>query len=118
MPVIRRSTWRSALSLMFTLSLALSGVVLPLGNAFAKTFSLSITGDDGAGFIGSCLAKRGEDHEVLALNGKVPFEQQIDADFVSCRINATGRIVIDATSDAGQQQHAETKNGMVTLSLH
>lgn len=86
--------------------------------AIAKTFTITITGDPSASFIGSCLAKRSDDHEVLALNGKVPFDQHIDADFVSCRINASGRIRIDAISDAGQVRHAETSNGMITLSLH
>lgn len=86
--------------------------------AVAKTFSITITGDPGASFIGSCLAKRSDDHQVLALNGKVPFEQRIDADFVSCRINASGRVRVEAISDVGQRQHAETKGGMVTLSLH
>ena len=83
----------------------------------AKTFSITVTGDPGASFIGSCLAKQGDDHQVLALKGKVPFEQHINADFVSCRINASGRIRIEATSDVGQRREAETRNGMVTLSL-
>ena len=93
------------------------GMPFPAGSADAKTFTISITGDQGAAFIGSCLAKRSDDHEVLALHGNVPFEQQIEADFVSCRINAEGRIAIDVRSDAGQHRKAETTNGMVTLSL-
>lgn len=93
------------------------GQSLSTGPAEAKTFSISITGDQGAGFIGSCLAKRGDDHEVLALHDDVPFEQLIEADFVSCRINAKGRIAIDVSSDTGQHRTAETNNGMVTLSL-
>ncbi|MGI9433243.1 MAG: hypothetical protein ACR2Q4_00160 [Geminicoccaceae bacterium] len=85
--------------------------------SIAKTFTLTIDGDQGASFVGSCLAVRGDEQDVLALSGQAPFEQAVEADFMSCRFNATGRISIKATSDAGQERMVETKNGVITLSL-
>jgi hypothetical protein len=85
--------------------------------SFAKTFTLRIDGDAGASFLGSCLAEKGGTHEVLALSGHVPFTQTVEAEFMSCRINASGRIAVEATSDSGQQRTAETRSGMITLSL-
>lgn len=91
---------RSAMILSLILAVAFTAGANPV---IAKTFSIGISGDDGASVIGSCLVRRGEDHEVLALAGKVPLEQVIDADFVPCRFDAAGRVVIDAASDAGQR---------------
>lgn len=115
--VVKPRWCRTSLPSMMPFALVLFLSCWP-NSAQAKIFSMSITGDQGASFIGSCLAKQGDQHQVLALHGQVPFEQQIDAEFVSCRITARGRINVDVRSDQGQHRQAETKNGMITLSLH
>lgn len=69
--------------------------------AMAKTFKLSITGNEGASYAGQCTVIKEARDDVLALEGTVPLERTFIADGLDCRIEAEGRVVVEITHEGG-----------------
>lgn len=80
--------------------------------AIAKSFKLSITGDEGARYAGQCTLIKESREEVMALEGTVPLEHTFVADGLDCRMEAQGRVVVEITRE-GSRSRAATTGGLV-----
>jgi len=101
--------WSSMVRLMLA-----SVIGLAAEPAMAKTFKLSISGDEGARYAGQCtVIKEGRD-DVTALEGTVPLERTFTADGLDCRIEAEGRVVVEITHEGGWSR-ATTRSGLIDI---
>ena len=87
----------------------------PTGESMAKTFLLSISGDDGARYSGACTVTVAGGDERIALEGTVPLERAFDGDGLSCRFHAQGRLVVEIVHN-GSRARAATHSGAIQVS--
>jgi len=80
----------------------------------AKTFKLSITGDEGAHYSGQCTLVRDAHEEIIDLEGDVPLQREFVADGVGCRLEAQGRLTVELRHD-GSRSRAATTGGFVNI---
>jgi hypothetical protein len=67
-----------------------------------KTFVISIDGSTGTRVVAACLVSRGEDAEVISLEGALPQRRELEATGLSCQIkklSGTGRMAIEVSKD-------------------
>ena len=98
-------------ALMAGASVALTG-----GAAVAKNFHISISGDEGARFVGTCAVAKGSTGDVLTLDGVVPHEQMLVGDGLSCKLKAEGQVVILIEHD-GSRARSSTNGGTINIDL-
>jgi hypothetical protein len=85
------------------------------GEAMAKKFHLSISGDGGARYSGACTVTVAGGEERIALEGTVPLERAFDGDGLSCRFHAQGRLVVEIVHN-GSRARAATHGGAIQVS--
>jgi hypothetical protein len=87
------------------------------GAALAKTFSLSITGAEGARYAGRCtLTTASGEEETLELSGVVPRHERLEGDGLACRIEGDGRIVVEVARN-GSRSRSATTGGVINISV-
>jgi hypothetical protein len=89
---------------------------MPATTAMAKTLHLTISGDAGARYSGTCTVTTGAGDETVTLEGGVPAERAFAADGLSCRLRAEGRIVVEILHD-GSRARSATSGGVIHLSV-
>jgi len=82
--------------------------------AMAKTFHLTISGDAGARYSGTCTLTTGADDQSVTLEGAVPGEREFTADGLSCRLHTEGRVVVEILHD-GSRARSATSGGVIHL---
>ena len=82
----------------------------------AKTFSLSITGAEGARYTGRCTLPTAAGEETLDLSGVVPLHERIEGEGLACRIEADGPITVEVAHGGGRSRSA-TIGGVVNISV-
>jgi hypothetical protein len=87
-----------------------AGLVVLAGQAMAKTYALSITGDAGTRYRGSCTVDLSVGTATIDLDGTVPFEQRFDGEGLSCEVQADGRIAAQIDHEGGRSR-SETSGG-------
>lgn len=102
------------------LSIALLAISMPWflngKTAMAKTYHLLLSGDVGASFNGTCTIATSGGETVLTLKGQIPHEQQITGQGLSCKLEASGRVVVDVEHD-GSRTRSSTNGGKIKISL-
>ena len=86
-----------------------------VGEAMAKTFHLSIFGDDGARYSGACTVTVTSGDERIALEGTVPLQRLFDGDGLTCRFRAEGRVIVEI-AHKGSRSRAATDGGTIQVS--
>jgi hypothetical protein len=85
------------------------------GDSMAKTFRLSISGDDGARYSGACTLTAASGDERFDLDGSVPLARTFEGDGLTCRFSAQGRVVIEIVHD-GSRSRAASVGGTIQVS--
>jgi hypothetical protein len=91
-------------------------MAMPGASAMAKTFDLTISGDAGARYSGTCTVTTGAGDQTVTLDGKVPGERTFEADGLSCELQADGRIVVEVVYD-GSRARSATSGGEIRISV-
>jgi hypothetical protein len=81
----------------------------------AKTFHLSISGDQGVRYSGACTVSAASGEERIELEGTVPLERTFDGEAVTCRIDADGRLVVEIAHN-GSRSRSATSGGTIQVS--
>lgn len=84
--------------------------------AMATSYHLRLDGDRGTEYTGSCLVLTNDSETEVTLQGTVPHEQDIVGDGLACRLEATGRLVVDIVHD-GSRSRSTTSGGTVNIKL-
>ncbi|MEZ5931953.1 MAG: hypothetical protein R3F54_08385 [Alphaproteobacteria bacterium] len=85
--------------------------------AMDRTFHLSLTGDEGVTFEGSCTREADGSATDLPLSGTIPQTLEIEADGLSCRITSDGHLIVDIQHD-GSRTRSTTRGGTIRMNLH
>jgi hypothetical protein len=97
----------------------LAGVALALTahpeQGMAKTFRLSISGEDGAGYSGACTITGTSGEERIGLEGSVPLQRAFEGDGLTCRFDARGQVVVEIAHD-GSRSRGASSGGVIQLS--
>ncbi len=84
--------------------------------AMAKSFSLAITGAEGARYAGRCTLTTAAGEETFELAGVVPRHEELTGEGLACRIEAAGRITVEVTHGGGVSRSV-TSGGMVNFAV-
>jgi hypothetical protein len=95
-------------------ALGLSSTMLT-AETMAKTFQLSISGDDGARYSGACTVMVASGDESIELQGAVPLEREFDGDGLSCRFRAEGQVIVEIAHN-GSRSRSATTDGLIRVS--
>jgi hypothetical protein len=93
-----------------------AGLAMPGATAMAKTFHLTISGDAGARYSGTCTLSTGAGEETVTLEGEAPAERTFTADGLACELQADGRIVVEVAYD-GSRARSATNGGVIRISV-
>jgi hypothetical protein len=85
------------------------------GATMAKTFHLSILGEDGARYSGACTIMAGSGDESIELEGVVPLKREFDGDGLICRFRAEGQVVVEIAHN-GSRSRSATTGGTIRVS--
>ncbi len=85
-------------------------------DAWAASYHLSFSGDPGTTFAGHCTIGDGRDEATFALTGGVPGQRVVTSDFLDCRLEASGPMILDIRHDQNHTRTA-TDGGMIHLEL-
>lgn len=91
-------------------------VLVPHHLHAAEPFGLAITGAADASFAGTCTLTTATGDHNLELTGTVPLRRTIQADGLTCRLQTTGRIVVDIARGKSRSRSA-TNGGIVSVSV-
>jgi hypothetical protein len=75
-----------------------------LALAGEKSFSLAITGAEGARYAGRCTLTTAAGEETIELSGVVPRHEELGAEAVACRIESAGRITVEIAHDRSRSR--------------
>jgi hypothetical protein len=89
---------------------------MPGATAMAKTFDLTISGDAGARYSGTCTVSTGAGDHTVVLAGGVPDQRTFAADGLSCELQAEGRIEVEIVHD-GSRARSATSGGVIRISV-
>ena len=67
--------------------------------AAEKSFSLVITGAEGARYAGRCTVTTAAGEETLEVSGVVPRHEELSAEAIACRIESAGLITLEIAYD-------------------
>lgn len=101
---------------------ATAGAALLLGAgaggaaAAEKSFSLAITGAEGARYAGRCTLTTAAGEETIKLSGVVPRHEELSAEAVACRIESAGRITVEIAHD-GSRGRSVINGGTARLAV-
>jgi hypothetical protein len=84
--------------------------------AMATSFSLAITGAEGARYAGRCTLKTAAGEETFELAGVVPRHEEVTGEGLTCRIEAAGRITVEVTHGGGVSRSV-TSGGTVNFAV-
>ena len=85
--------------------------------AMAKTFTLAITGAEGARYTGRCtLTTAAGGEETIELAGTVPRREELTGAGLSCRIEAAGRIAVEIRHGGGVSRSV-TSGGTINIAV-
>ncbi len=87
-----------------------------LARAMAKSFSLAITGAEGARYTGRCTLTTAAGEETFELAGTVPRREELTGEGLACRIEAAGRIAVEVTHGGGVSRSV-TSGGTVNFAV-
>jgi hypothetical protein len=91
-------------------------MAMPGAAAMAKTFDLTISGDAGARYSGTCTVSTAEGDQTVTLEGGVPGERTFVAEGLTCELRAEGRIVVEVVHD-GSRARSATSGGVIRISV-
>jgi len=72
--------------------------------AAEKSFSLTITGAEGARYAGECTLTTAAGEETIELAGVVPRHEEMKAEAVACRIESAGLITVEIAYDGSRSR--------------
>jgi hypothetical protein len=85
--------------------------------ATAMSFSLTITGAEGARYAGRCTLTTAAGEETFELAGVVPRHEELTGEGLACRIEAAGPITVEVTHGGGVSRSV-TSGGTVNFAVH
>jgi hypothetical protein len=91
-------------------------MAMPAATVMAKTFDLTISGDAGARYSGTCTLATAEGDHAVTLAGGVPEERTFVADGLTCELQAEGRVVVEIAYD-GSRARSATSGGVIRISV-
>ena len=80
------------------------------GAAAGKSFSLTISGDQGARYAGRCTLTTAAGESAIELSGVVPRHEELTAEAVVCRIESVGLITVEIAR-AGSVSRSTVQGG-------
>jgi hypothetical protein len=95
-------------------ALGLSSTMIT-GATMAKTFHLSISGEDGARYSGVCTVRAASGDQSIELEGAVPVKREFDGDGLICRFRAEGQVVVEIAHN-GSRSRSATTGGTIRVS--
>ena len=98
--MMRRCHRRSATAGALLIAAGASAVVA----AAEKSFSLAITGAEGARYTGRCTLTTAAGERTIELSGVVPRHEELSAEAVACRIESAGLITVEIAHDGGRSR--------------
>ena len=81
-----------------------------------KTFTLVITGAEGARYTGRCTLTTAAGEETFELTGTVPRREALTGAGLACRIEAAGRIAVEIRH-GGSVSRSVTSGGTVNIAV-
>ncbi len=84
--------------------------------AAEKSFSLSITGAEGARYTGRCTLTTAAGEETLELSGVVPRHEELTGQGLVCRIDSAGLITVEIAHD-GSRSRSTINGGTAHLAI-
>ncbi|MEM7024938.1 MAG: hypothetical protein AAF637_20510 [Pseudomonadota bacterium] len=109
----RRNWCKERLRPLAAAVLGVSTIALA-GEAMAKTYTLSISGDPGASYSGTCTVTVASGSETIELDGSPPLERTFEGEGLSCALQAEGRIVAEIEHD-GSRSRGESTGGAIEV---
>jgi hypothetical protein len=97
-----------------------SRIWTPVADQLAQSlqpFAISIDGSGGTKIVAACLVSRGDDAEVVSLEGTLPQRREFEATGLSCQIkklSGTGRLAIEV-SKGGRVVSRQVSSGSPTV---
>jgi hypothetical protein len=85
------------------------------GEAMAKTFHLSISGERGARYSGVCTVMAASGDERIEIEGTVPLQREFDGDRLTCRFDTEGQVVAEIAY-GGSRSRSATNSGTIHVS--
>jgi hypothetical protein len=81
-----------------------------------RSFSLLITGAEGARYTGRCILTTEAGEEMLELSGVVPRREELTGQGLACRIESTGLIAVEIAHD-GNLSRSVANGGTVRIAV-
>jgi hypothetical protein len=100
---------------------AIAGAALLIGAAggtaaVAKSFSLAITGAQGASYSGHCILTTVAGEERFELTGVVPRHEELTGEGLACRIEAVGLVAVEI-AHSGDISRLVTSGGSLNIAV-